>query len=267
MIDVEPFIEASFDRMLPEPAVPADWRDVLDRAGGRRTRSRAFAALGTTRRRYVVAALALLALVGVAGAAYAFGHPIIRFSSAPGTSSRTVVNFFTRQIDAFQAVLPHQARRITDVRIDGRDYPLFVAPIAGRGSIAGGGFCYLWKGATTGCGPMYTPPRLRPRFSNILGGQARPLPSRRQWVSIIGGAFPEAAARHVVLSYADWQKADIPFVWVTGPIKSGFFLYGIPRAHRRQGHQAIRISVTNASGAVIAGQEVLARYSNRSNRK
>src|SRR6266481_5464424 len=95
MIDVEPLIKVSFDRMLPDRVVAADWADVLERADVRRTRRRAFSL--PQRRRYLVAVLALMALaVGVGAAAYALGHPIIKFNEAPRATSRTVINFFGR---------------------------------------------------------------------------------------------------------------------------------------------------------------------------
>src|SRR5579871_4988843 len=113
MIDVEPLIKASFDRMLPGRPVAADWADVLERADVPRTRRRAFS-LPQRGRRYLVAAITLIALAVVVGAAaYALGHPIIRFSEAPRATSRTVVNFFGRATIGVPngiAVLPHQAR-------------------------------------------------------------------------------------------------------------------------------------------------------------
>lgn len=247
MIDVEPLIEASFDRMLPQPIVTPAWRDVLERVGTRQTRSRAFAGLRATRRRYVVAVFAVLALVVVVGAAYAFGHPIVRFSSAPKASSRTVVNHFGQWtvLAVPTPVRPHQARLITTVRLDGRDIPLFVAPVRG------GGFCYLWKGSFDSCASGQP--------SIFVGVQAAATTryQGREYMSVINGLVPQARAAHVVLHYADGQSADIPFVWVTAPIKSGFFLYGIPQAHQRPGHQPVRISLTNSAGAVIASQRVL----------
>jgi hypothetical protein len=48
--------------------------------------------------------------------------------------------------------------------------------------------------------------------------------------------------------------------WVTAPIKSGFFLYGVPLAHQRPGRQPVLISLTNSSGAVIASQPLDAGF-------
>lgn len=252
MIDVEPLIQSSFDRMLPERAAPTDWADVLGRAGVRSRR----AAFGTPRKRFVVVALALMALVVVVGAAaYALGHPIVRFDAAPRATSRTIVNYFGQMtVDAVPTpVLPHQARLITEVQVDGRNHRLFVAPVRG------GGFCYEWTGSAGSCA---SEKRLGERldFMGAVQGAAGTEYQGREFLTVISGLVPSARAARVVLHYADGQSADIPFVWVTAPIRTGFFLYGIPTAHQRLGHQPVRISLVDSSGAAIASQRLFEGY-------
>jgi hypothetical protein len=255
MTDLEPFVEASFDRMLPYRVVAADWADVLERADARRPRRRGFL-LPQRSHRYLVAVLTLIALTVVVGAAaYALGHPIIKFNETPRATSRTVVNFFGRIAIGVPTgtpsgrwpprVLPHQARLISDVRINGRDYPLWIAPIQD------GGFCYAWKDSGVGdCRPAHQ------RRSLSVSGLATPSRGSER-LNTIGGWFTQAHVARIVLTYADGQSSDIPFVWVTAPINSGFFLYGIPQAHRRVGHQATRIALLDSSGAVITSQPVM----------
>ena len=75
------------------------------------------------RRRFLLTAAAIMALVfAVVAAAYALGHPIIDFGNA-AKGPRQVVNDFGRlTVGATPIyVLPHQARRITSVRIDGKE--------------------------------------------------------------------------------------------------------------------------------------------------
>jgi Tol biopolymer transport system component len=71
---------ATLDRILPPAAAPADWDDVIDRAGVRTRRA------PHRRRRFV--ALAVAALVVVAGTASAFGTVRTFFSGAARESSK-----------------------------------------------------------------------------------------------------------------------------------------------------------------------------------
>jgi hypothetical protein len=248
MIDVDPLVEASFDRMLPLRPVAADWGDVLERAGVRRMR---FAPPGASRRRHVLLALALLALVAVVGAAYALGHPIVRFSSAPRAQSRTVVNFFGRMtlFGPGPKVEPHQARRITHVRAGGRDYVLRVAPLHHRG------FCYAWSNRYSNCDE---PPNIPYVEGQYVAGVADYEPRGNQHVlTLIGGSILERRAARIVLTYKDGGSSEIPFVWVTAPIRAGFYLYGIPSAHQQLGHQPVRLALLDRSGHTLYSERIL----------
>jgi hypothetical protein len=70
----------------------------------------------------------------------------------------------------------------------------------------------------------------------------------------VGGSFPEARVARVVVTYADDERDDVPFVWVTQPIDSGFFLFGIPRSHRLPGHQPVRLLLLDSAGALVAAR-------------
>ena len=126
-----------WDEILAPGPDDADWGDVLRRA--RRAR----------RRRLTSASLAVATIFCLGAAAYAFGHPIVDFSSAP-KGPRTVVNDFgSLQVDAPEGmapdVLPQEARRITTVTIDGKEHVLWVAPTKK------GGFCEQWSNLVGGC--------------------------------------------------------------------------------------------------------------------
>lgn len=54
-----------------------------------------------------------------------------------------------------------------------------------------------------------------------------------------------------MIAYADGRTSEIPFVWITAPINAGFFLYGIPGAHQRQGHRLVAITFLDSSDRVI----------------
>lgn len=148
------------DELSPElPAMAPSWDDVLARAHLLANNAATNGITGTAgrdslassvslpparrqRRRLLLTAAAFVALVfAVVGAAYALGHPIIDFGKAP-KGPRQVINDFGRlTVGATPIyVLPHQARRITSVRIDGKEQVLWVAPMRQ------GGFCYQWSG-------------------------------------------------------------------------------------------------------------------------
>jgi hypothetical protein len=214
------------DRLSPDvPAEPA-WDDVLVRA----------ASLGTpaptrSRRGLVVAALAFTALVvAVVATAYATGHPIVRFSDAPRAPAKTVVFFGRMSVFAPHgtAVLPLQARRIAT--IDG--HTLAVAPRVD------GGFCSSWDREGATC----QPPGSQLEWTGFTKDGA---------LISVQGSFSQARAEHVVLRYADGETTDIPFVWVTKPIASGFFFLAVPPLRQPAG-----LTLLDASGAPIASRTV-----------
>jgi hypothetical protein len=259
------------EQLSPElPALSPSWDDVLARAqlladtaatkedgvpnGGR---SLAFAlspsAKPPSRRRFLLTAVAIMAVVfAVVAAAYALGHPVIEFGKAP-KGPRQVVNDFGRlTVGATPIyVLPHQARRITSVRIDGKERVLWVAPMKQ------GGFCYQWSGLNGfqrsgligSCQASHNP-GFSPTFfewGGILG---------QRGITILGGSLKRAAAARIVIAYADGRTREIPFVWITAPINAGFFLYRIPDAQRRQGHQPVAITLLDSSNRVLDRQRI-----------
>lgn len=231
MIDALPWSQA----LLPGTD-DGDWQDVLRRARRQRRRRGGFAFV----------ALAAVALVGLASA-YALGHPVVDFGRA-SKGPRTVVNSFgSMQVGAppgmAPGVLPHQARRITSVRIDGKPHVLWVAPTKR------GGFCFQWSRFAGGCRANRHDKwakRLDVGGSQGAGG-----------ITVIEGSFFQSAGARLELAYADGQKAELPFVWVTAPINAGFYLYRVPDAHRSAAHRATRLTLFDGSGRVIAREPIL----------
>jgi hypothetical protein len=243
------------DELSPElPAVGPGWHDVLARAellaAANATDGRAALPRPRPRRRYVIPAFGIAALVAaVVAAAYALGHPIIDFDKAP-KGPRNVVNFFGA-LRVFPppasgpgGVLPHEARRITSVRIDGKDHVLWVAPAKG------GGFCYEWSGLAGSC-------RAR-AYGNDVHRLATGGAYERRVLAFVEGSFFRSAAERIVLTYADGRTSEIPFVWVTAPIGAGFFAFDVPDTHRRRGHEAVSVALLDSSGHhVIEHQRLL----------
>ena len=197
----------------------------------------------------LLAVLGLLTLVVVvAAAAYVLGHPVIDFGNAQKGSRTVVDDFGSLQVGApspamAPGVLPNQARAITAVRIDGKAHTLYVAPTKK------GGFCYQWSHLMGGCRADR-----HDKFASHIdaGGMAGP-----HGMTVLNGSFFQAAGERLEVEYADGQKSDIPFVWVTAPINAGFYLYRVPDAHRHAGHEPVSITLYGASNRVLDRERIL----------
>ncbi len=206
------------DVMLPRTLLDAgpedsDWGDVVRRVSRARRR----------RRVGVVAALAAVVAVSVASA-YALGHPIVDFKTSPKGPIQIVNDFGSLEVGAplgmAPGVLPHDARRITSVTIDGKPHVLWVAPTKR------GGFCAQWSDALGGCRADRDDAfssHIDVSISGVANGCC---------VAMLGGSFFQSGGDRLEVSYADGATAEIPFVWVTEPIDAGFYLYRVPDAHR-----------------------------------
>ena len=207
-----------------------DWNEVRRQASrGRRRRQ----------------ASVMFALVGavavVIASAYAFGHPIIDFGSAPKGPEKVVNDFGSLEVGApagmAPGVLPEEARRITAVPIDGKEHVLWVAPTKQ------GGFCESWSQFIGGCRADR-----HDKFAKHIdvGGTQ----------DVLAGSFFQATGSKLELKYADATTDEIPFVWVTAPIEAGFYLFRVPDAHRVDGHRPTSIRLLDDEGKVVAEDPV-----------
>jgi hypothetical protein len=213
-----------------------DWRDVVHRS--RRA----------LRRRRALNAAALLAVVaaGVASA-YALGHPVIDFGNAQHGSLKQVNDFGSMEVGAPRGmapgVLPHEMRRITALRVNGKWHTLYVAPTKQ------GGFCALWSNLGGGC----RADRHAKSASHLdAGGLVGP-----HGLEVLQGSFFQAAGDRLRLTFKDGAKVDVPFVWVTAPIDAGFYLYRVPDAHRAEATRAVTLSLYDKDGKLIAREPII----------
>lgn len=212
----------------------ADWGDVVRRVGEARRRRQASA----------IAVLFAAVALGIASA-YAFGHPIIDFGKAEKGPTTIVNDFGSLEVGApagmAPGVLPHEARRITSVSIDGKEHVLWVAPTKQ------GGFCEQWSGFFGGC--------RADRHDEF----AKRIDITASGFDVLGGSFFQSAGVRLVLSYADGASDEIPFVWVSAPIEAGFYLFRVPDAHRVAGNRPTEISLFDDGGKRLA-REALHDY-------
>jgi hypothetical protein len=188
----------------------------------------------------VMFVLAGAVALGIASA-YAFGHPIIDFGSAPKGPQKVVDDFGSLEVGApagmAPGVLPEEARRITAVRIDGKEHVLWVAPTKQ------GGFCESWSQFMGGC--RADRHAAYARRVDVGGNQ-----------NVLAGSFFQEAAATIELKYADGATDEIPFVWVTAPIEAGFYLFRVPDAHRVDGHRPTSIRLLDEDRKVIAEEPI-----------
>jgi hypothetical protein len=137
-------------------------------------------------------------------------------------------------------VLPHEARRITTVTIDGKQHVLWVAPTKK------GGFCEEWSDLTGGC-RADRHDGFAERIEVGYGGSGP---------DSLNGSFFRSAAARLELAYADGTTDDIPFVWLTAPIDAGFYLFRVPDAHRVDGHRPTEVRLYDTDGKLLASERI-----------
>lgn len=214
-----------------------DWADVL-----RRSRR------ATHRLRAVQAAAVLAVVVAGVASAYALGHPVIDFAKAPHAGSRQVNDFGSMEVVAPRGmapgVLPHQTRRITSVRIDGKVHRLYVAPTKK------GGFCFEWSGLGGGC----RADRHDRYASHIDPGGLE----GRHGLQVLEGSFFQSGGDRLTMTFEDGATAEVPFTWVTAPIAAGFYLYRVPDAHRSAATRAVSLALYDKGGKLLDREPITA---------
>lgn len=221
-----------------------DWLDVRRRA--RRMRLRRAALL--------IAAMVAAALV--AAPALGLHRVVVDWFQAEPAPERTQLEFLQLGVGAPRGmdpgVVPNSARKVTEVRHNGKAGVLWVAPTKR------GGFCSLWtEFFGGGCVSDRTTPPVRPRYSAdvnpfLLGASVSP--DERGVLQSFSGHLMTSESERLVITYADGEETEIPVVWVSPPIDAGFYLYWVPVEHRRPGHQVTALTAEGPEGEVLARQ-------------
>jgi hypothetical protein len=73
---------------------------------------------------------------------------------------------------------------------------------------------------------------------------------------LIDGSTALQRADSLVLRFEDGDSASIPIVWVTAPIDTGFFVYGIPKQHWLPGHLPTTLTLLGVDGKELAQKPV-----------
>jgi hypothetical protein len=227
MLDVEPLIVGELCEVaaLDRPD-GMDWDDVLRRAG---SASRSDV-------RWVRVLLVAAVLLLVAAPALAFRHEVIDFLTASHAPRSDVNEFGRLQVTSFPGsapdVLPHQARRVMTIHDQSGTTTLSVAPTRY------GGYCDLWSTNGVECLPR----RSQARIPGGLGTFSYGWYEAQLGVNMVQGSVLRNGAT-VTLHYADRTTTDVSYVWVTAPIRAGFFLYRVPAGHASSRTRPVALTV------------------------
>jgi hypothetical protein len=251
MVDVEAVILDELGRLSPLGGFErADWSDVVARvqpvviADGPAIAQARVPAARRHRTYLVLTVLALL--IAVAAPALAFRSEIIDFFTASHAPNDVVVYF--NKMEAYESappgvapgVLPAQARRITSVRVGDRTSVLYVAPTKR------GGFCALW---TSSYAPTCLAERARTGSSRYALTRWSSMDPALGIDTIEAEVFVRDAT--ATLLYADGAATVIPYVWVTTPIRTGFFLYAVPAGRRLGKTRPVALTIATEGKTVF----------------
>ena len=148
-------------------------------------------------------------------------------------------------------VIANEARRVTEVRRDGKTHVLWVAPTKH------GGFCYSWTELWGGCRKDRTPPPMPPGLSPDLNPFLLGVTFGTDAAGVVeqfGGTLLATRTERLVAEFADGDEVEIPIVWVSAPIDAGFYLYWVAAERRRQGRDLTAVAAEDADGDVLARQ-------------
>jgi hypothetical protein len=161
------------------------------------------------RRALLLIGLVTLTFVLVVATAYAIGHPLVDFSSAPPAPPHAVKEFDSLSVGAPPGMDPHVIAGETRLVGDFGGLDLWVAPTKS------GGFCVEWREATGGCDALGTVPLSVTWQTGVVGD------------AVYGHANARWADR-VEVELDDGSTVEPRVIWVSPPIDAGFFYYRPP---------------------------------------
>jgi hypothetical protein len=73
---------------------------------------------------------------------------------------------------------------------------------------------------------------------------------------LIDGFTGTKRADSLVLRFQDGESQRIPLVWVSAPVDTGFFVYGLPERHWRKGHLPTALTLLAADGDELDQRDI-----------
>jgi hypothetical protein len=162
------------------------------------------------RRGLLLIGLVALTFVLVVATAYALGHPIVDFSSAPSAPPRVVKEFDSLSKGAPPGMDPEV--NAGETRLVGHfgGLKLWVAPTKS------GGLCVEWEDAAGGCDALGTTPLSVTWQSGVRG-------------TAIYGHANARWSDNIEIEFDDGSTVRPRVIWVSPPINAGFFYYRPPK--------------------------------------
>ena len=233
---------------LAETTDDSSWSEVLGRANALRRRRLS--------RPVVLAAALAFAVLGAAPALGLRGTIVHVFGNARPAPQRIVKSFGAlggtppplgpgvqadRAINALETPVGSGVRAI-----------LWVAPTAD------GGFCRALElegrgGAGAECLGLR---HERLSVDVSLHGRISPGGDVLSGPVLIDGFAGERRADSLTLRFEDGEVATIPLVWISAPVDTGFFVYGVPARHWREGHLPTTLTLYAANGDELAHTDI-----------
>jgi hypothetical protein len=207
-----------------------DWDEVLARAGVRRSRRLAVAAV------VIVAAVAIPTLV-VAAVLARTDVIFTRSKPAPNIVQKQFADLSLGAPPRFAVgVQAAKAREIGAFTVRGRRSHVWVAPAKG------GGFCVMFERGFGGCTPRG--PRRRILSATLSGGGRD-----GQWIGEVGGWIATRAPKaQIEIEYADGSHDRVPYIYVSPPISAGFFWFDVPKGHDTPKTRLVDVAVVDGTG-------------------
>jgi hypothetical protein len=142
-----------------------------------------------------------------------------------------------------------KARNVTTLSFPGYGkWPVWVAPVSGGGFCTSRGLCDLH--------------RSKPLDAMLIvggPGKTQPVPRSGRETVIFEG-FTDLRGARVSMRFEDGSSERIPLVWVTAPVRAGFFAYKLPKSHWKLGARPVALVAESPAGKVLARYPKVAGY-------
>ena len=229
-------LNRALDELVPPyEHEPRRWDDVLRRASTSRF----------GRRHVPVLAFAAAFTAVALGAGGAFHREVVDFFRADPAPEPIRIEFARTGARQDLMIGPghatHEAREVARFFVDGKIRPFWVAPMES------GGYCYRWH--TFGsCGRM---PHQSDAVKLGLGGL-----EGLHGLNWLVGHVSDPAIHRLELEYADGERVELPFIWVSSPIDAGFTAFQVPEERQRKGRHAVAVTGFDSDGDVVERREL-----------